>query len=1273
MRPLGSAFRGIALFSFAIALFVFFQARQARATTPTQTSLASSLNPSTYGQSVTFTATVIPVGISGTVTGNVTFKDTVNGVTTTLGTQSLSGGVARGTTSALIAGTHTITAFYNGNATYSPSTGTLTQTVNKATTTTTLTSSLNPSNYLQSVTFTATVTGQYGGTPTGTVTFSYSGGTLCTSALSSAVATCATAALTVGSDLITGAYNGDNNYLTSTGTLTQTVNRVLTSITVAPQSISASPGAQQQYAAAGHYNDGTQQNITTTVTWASSNTSAATITASGSSGGLATAVAAGSTNVTATLGAVASSNDPLTVYSAGTFFVAPNGNDSWNGDLSAPNGSGDGPFASISRAQYAVQHASKPATVYVRAGTYYPALTASSSNTYPGTLIFTSADSGTSTTNQVTWAEYPADIGTPAVISGGVPANTDPNSGVGLQLTWTHTGNWYKATLPLNLPGSSVALQPFESLYYNGERRMRARVHDTGVSTSADTYSVGYYMSAANTCTAIGSLQGASWQGAEFNTALSSCNLGSFIRVTGTITPGGTITCPSASDGNGNSKCLDRFYYLPSTGTGADAIDNWSNLTSVAQTNQPCSASTTYPAGDVELTLIGAWTMDVARVNCVDTTNHIIYLVGTTKAGNGTNYNFMGPTIGHRFVIENSYDAFTAAQSAGQVGIWFLDRSAGAGNWVLNYVANTANGENPTSDYIVIPQLPQTGTSFPAGGQFPLIASGADKNDYIGGSLLWATGLEYVTFNGITFESDNFYPNYATSSNNYNSGFNNDFNGEMPVPQAIDCENCQFVTFNGVTVRHTSASGLLAGATATTTTCSTNSAPTTSSFCVLVENSSFYDLGDSGVRIGHYPQGGDTTAVAQDVLVQNNRVTGFSRVLADGEGITQANGYYNQILSNTVIDGYHAGISICYDACGRNTTGTSTSNGSNVYVNNNLVSNLMQGITSDGGSIYFNVGGSVNSATGDEIHSNVVYDTTDSYIIDVVNGSRSGTGYGGEGIYLDAQTADVDVENNVVFNVDGNAIHLTEGLASSTETANTFKNNIFAFGNQGMFTQNTPWPTGCPAGGGFKQVVLQDNLFVFDVQTDQPQPTRGPFRAIQGCTDSCQGTTGTYSNYQSFAGNNYWSDAENWDNVSDAFKIQQNQGPGGLNTNNSCSGASPVSLYFSQTANNWQTGTNPINMDEDAGSTIVNPTTNNTSFPTSGTLANVPADFSLTNWAGLGFFNGSYTNSAISGAGSTVSAPSTTCSSVTPATTVCPTFPTYVYGISSGVNMSPPF
>jgi hypothetical protein len=88
------------------------------------TSLASSLNPSTFGAAVTFTATVTSTG--GTPTGTVTFKDG----TTTLGTGALSSGKATFKTSTLAVGTHSITAVYAGSSNFVTSTSSvLTQTV----------------------------------------------------------------------------------------------------------------------------------------------------------------------------------------------------------------------------------------------------------------------------------------------------------------------------------------------------------------------------------------------------------------------------------------------------------------------------------------------------------------------------------------------------------------------------------------------------------------------------------------------------------------------------------------------------------------------------------------------------------------------------------------------------------------------------------------------------------------------------------------------------------------------------------------------------------------------------------------------------------------------------------------------------------------------------------------------------------------------------------------------------------------------------------------
>ena len=76
---------------------------------PTTTALASSLNPSAFGQSVTFTATVNGNGATGTVQ----FRD---GGVDVGAPVALSAGVAMLTTSALGAGTHLITAVYSGDA-----------------------------------------------------------------------------------------------------------------------------------------------------------------------------------------------------------------------------------------------------------------------------------------------------------------------------------------------------------------------------------------------------------------------------------------------------------------------------------------------------------------------------------------------------------------------------------------------------------------------------------------------------------------------------------------------------------------------------------------------------------------------------------------------------------------------------------------------------------------------------------------------------------------------------------------------------------------------------------------------------------------------------------------------------------------------------------------------------------------------------------------------------------------------------------------------------
>ena len=201
----------------------------------TSTTVTSGTNPSVFGQSVTFTATVAATTSgAGVPTGVVTFKDG----TTTLGTGTLnSSRVATFATSALIAATHTITAVYAGDTNFTTSTSAnLSQVVKQAATSTTVVSGTSPSFYSQSVTFTATVAATAPGTgiPTGVVTFKDGTTTLGTGSInSSGVATFATSALNTATHTITAVYAGDSNFTTSTSaSLSQIVKQAATSTTV---------------------------------------------------------------------------------------------------------------------------------------------------------------------------------------------------------------------------------------------------------------------------------------------------------------------------------------------------------------------------------------------------------------------------------------------------------------------------------------------------------------------------------------------------------------------------------------------------------------------------------------------------------------------------------------------------------------------------------------------------------------------------------------------------------------------------------------------------------------------------------------------------------------------------------------------------------------------------------------------------------------------------------------------------------------------------------
>src|SRR4029078_12324008 len=92
----------------------------------TTTTVVSSLSPSGFGQSVTFTAAV-KMGTTPVTAGTVTFREAA---TVLAGPLALNGsGQATFATASLAVGTHVISADYSGTANFQASTGSFTQTV----------------------------------------------------------------------------------------------------------------------------------------------------------------------------------------------------------------------------------------------------------------------------------------------------------------------------------------------------------------------------------------------------------------------------------------------------------------------------------------------------------------------------------------------------------------------------------------------------------------------------------------------------------------------------------------------------------------------------------------------------------------------------------------------------------------------------------------------------------------------------------------------------------------------------------------------------------------------------------------------------------------------------------------------------------------------------------------------------------------------------------------------------------------------------------------
>ena len=302
--------------------------------------------------------------------------------------------------------------------------------------------------------------------------------------------------------------------------------------------------------------------------------------------------------------------------------------------------------------------------------------------------------------------------------------------------------------------------------------------------------------------------------------------------------------------------------------------------------------------------------------------------------------------------------------------------------------------------------------------------------------LLVAHSLQYVTFQNLAFAHDDFtVPAQGHPGNS----------GETIAPAALSFNYCSNVTLSGVQIAHTQGWGVEFLGTAV------GGAGNT------VTGSILYDLGTGGARLGQLPgpSGSDAT-VAQYNTVSDSMVFGSGRFLPGGEntGIWIGSSHHNTITHNDIHDVYTGAIEL-----GQSPEGGVTYTHDNL-IGYNLLYNLGQGVTSDMACVH----AASSNNVGNQIVNNVCHDVTNSPL-----------GYGGNGIYLDSQSQDITVSNNLVYRVSDTAL-----FVNTNALGHVISNNIFAYAAQGMIRRGPTVP-----GGSF---TATHNIFLYDLAAIQRVP-----------------------------------------------------------------------------------------------------------------------------------------------------------------------------------------
>ncbi len=204
------------------------------------------------------------------------------------------------------------------------------------------------------------------------------------------------------------------------------------------------------------------------------------------------------------------------------------------------------------------------------------------------------------------------------------------------------------------------------------------------------------------------------------------------------------------------------------------------------------------------------------------------------------------------------------------------------------------------------------------------------------------------------------------------------------------------------------------------------------------------DIGGGGVKIDGAPADSSPARRTRNNIITDNHIYDGGVIFFSACGIVIVHSYDNVIAHNHIHDLLYTGIS-----CGWVWEYTPNITRNNL-IEWNHIHHLGKRVINDMGAIYM-----LGIQPGTILRNNLVHDVECD-------------GYGGWGIYLDACSAHMLVENNIAYNMNSEPFHMHYGRE------NIIRNNIFAFGSLGQ----------ARLGRAEKHnaITLMNNIFLADNQ-----------------------------------------------------------------------------------------------------------------------------------------------------------------------------------------------